>query len=78
MAFTLGMTVDIIMHGIHAHARLDDPGWCKVTVGRQRQKISVGIISTTKQAISIKLATRVGLLYIFYRHDLDFENMYMA
>ena len=36
------------------------------------------IISTTEQAISMKLATKVGILVSFFLHDLDFENIYMA
>ena len=39
--------------------------WCKVTVGQQRQKqISIDFTSTTKQTISIKLATTVA--HFFY------------
>ena len=49
--------------------------WCKVIVGRQRQKSKRWIISATiKQATSIKLATKVGPVL----RDLDIENIYMA
>ena len=44
--------------------------WCKVTVGWQRQTNQRCILSTTKQAISITLATTVGHLLC----DLDFAN----
>ena len=39
--------------------------WCKVTVGWQRQTLNVALsLSTTKQAISIKLATTAGHFYV--------------
>ena len=64
-----------LMHGIQAHARFDGLGhWCKVTVGQQMQTNQRLIISTTKQATSIELATTVG----HFVSDLDFETVYMA
>ena len=48
--------------------------WCKVTEGRQRQTNQRWFFSTTKQAISIKLATAVS----HFLCDLDFENVYIA
>ena len=48
--------------------------WYKVTVGWQRQNKSAWIISTIKEAISVKLATTLG----HFVRDLDFENLYFA
>ena len=48
--------------------------WCKVTVGLQRQINRRRIISTAKQALSIKLTTTVGP----FLRERDFENVYMA
>ena len=36
------------------------------------------MLSATKQAISIKLATMVGLFFFLHDLDRDFENVYMA
>ena len=48
--------------------------WCKVTVGRQRQKNQRCIFSATKQAISIKMTTTVG--HFLRDLDLDFTNVF--
>ena len=70
MAFKLGRTVDLY----HIYSFWWPWPWCKVTVGRQRKKFSV--ISTSKQVISIKLATSVR--YFLHDLDCDFENIYMT
>ena len=44
------------------------------SVGKGKQKNQRRLMSTTKQAISFKLATTVGRIL----HDFDFENRYMA
>ena len=66
------MTADLRM--AYAHARFD-----YLNLGARSQWVGRGkhqrwIISTTKRAISIKLAITVGP----FLRDLDFENMYMA
>ena len=48
--------------------------WCRVIVGRAKANIQCWIISTTKQAASITLATTVGLFFV---RDLDFANIYI-
>ena len=69
------MTVDVCMAYIYADARLDDldidarSQW----VGKGK-KSAFGVISTTKQTISIKLAATVGHVL----RSLDFENVYMG
>ena len=56
------------MHGIYAHARFDGPDR-----GARSQWVGKGktnqhwVISTHKQAISIKLATTVGLFFFFFK-----------
>ena len=55
------------MHGLYAHA-------CSGHSGLAKAKIQCKIVSTTKQAISIKLATTVG----HFVSDLDFKNVYMT
>ena len=62
------------MDAIHAHGRFDDldldarSQW----VGKDQNQRCM--LSETKQAINIKLATTVG----HSLHDLDFANVYMA
>ena len=54
-----------LVHGIHVHASVDDLDFdARVTVGRQRQKISVELSEQLEQEISIKLATTVGHFYV--------------
>ena len=48
--------------------------WCKIIVGWQRQKFSVELFLTTKQATSIKLATTVGHYFL---RDHDFADVYI-
>ena len=59
-------------HGIYAHARLDDLDLDARSKWVGPAKIQWWNISTTKQTISIKLATTVGH---FLRH-FDFANVY--
>ena len=72
MAITFDMTVSMV---IYAHARFDD-----LDLDARSQWVSRGkmyeliIISTTRQVISIKLATTLGHVW----PDLDIENLYMA
>ena len=62
------------MHGISANARFNDLTLMQSHSGLAKAKIQCWIISTTKQATSIKLATTV----VHFLRDLDFENVYMA
>ena len=57
-----------LMHGISAHARSDD-----LDLDARIYWVGQCKMSATKQATSIKPATKVGHL-----RDLDFENVYMA
>ena len=74
MAFKLGMKVDLFMGHIlvvvsmlltlmHGHG------------SSAEERMQLCIISTTKQAIKIKLAATVGF---FVLHDIYFANVYMA
>ena len=64
------MAVDLCMT-YYAHPHVDDHD-LQVTLGRQRQNISVELSrQLTKQAVSIELAV-VG----HFLRDLDFENVY--
>ena len=71
VAFKLGMAF-ISYH--NAHARFEDLDLDARSQWDGKGKIQCWIISTTKQVISIQLATMVG----HFLHDLDFENIYMA
>ena len=46
--------------------------------GSAKAKNQRCMLSETKQAISIKLATTVDLFFKYILHDLDFANVYMA
>ena len=73
MAFKHGMTVDFCMAYMLMSITLT---LMQGHSGSAKAKNRHWIISTTKQAISIKLAPMVGLF--FFLGDLDFENVYMA
>ena len=61
------------MHGISAHGRFDDFDLGTWSVGRGKNSV-LNYFEKTKQAISIKLATKV----CHFLCDFDFENLYMA
>ena len=63
-----------LMDVIYAHARFDDLGLDARSQWVGKGKHQRFMLSKTKQAISIKLATTVGQ----FLHDLDFVNVYMA
>ena len=73
MAFKLGMTVDLCMAYMLMLVSMTLI-LMKGHSGSQRQKISIGIISTTKQAITVQLATMVGQ----FLSDLDYKKVYVA
>ena len=62
------------MHVIYAGIRVDDLDLDARSHWVDKGKNQRWIISTTKQAISIKLATTVG----HFLRDIDFENVDMA
>ena len=75
MAFKLGMTLNIFMPYMLMLVSMT----LTLMQGHSRSaKNQRWIISTSKQAMSIKLATTVGLLAEFTWSCLDFENVYMA
>ena len=61
MAFILGMAVGFYAWHIYAHARFDDLG-----LDVRSQWVGSVDLSTSKQAISIKVATKVGLFFLFF------------
>ena len=75
MAFKLGITVDLCINNNIYMLIFIFSGSQWVRKG-QKSELSLSIILTTKQAISIKLATAVD--FFFFIRDLDFENIDMA
>ena len=73
MAFTLGMTVDMYMHGIYAHAHFGDLDLDAKSQWNGKGKKSALNDLDNWAAISIKLAKMVGHLL----HDVDFETVYI-